>query len=87
MTRISFQINACLEGNLEDLLKHDILGIPLDVPQEATTAPTLEEVLKVLGEVTFIAETVAHLNGQERAIIPTTDRAREIIAALQPKTL
>lgn len=81
--KASFHIATQLEGTLGELLAHDLNGIP--VVMEAP--PTLEEVLKVLGDVTFIAETVAHLHGKESSILPTTDKARQILAALAPRNV
>ncbi len=40
-------------------------------------APDLLEALK---ELAFIVETVAHLQGRERELLPTADRARAAIA-------
>ena len=37
------------------------------------------EMLVLLKELTFIVETVAHLQGRERELLPTTDRARALI--------
>jgi len=51
----------------------------------AEPAATLDEVLQVLKDVTFIAETVAHTRGLERDILPTTDRARDILARFKPE--
>lgn len=41
------------------------------------------ELLELLEGLTFIAETVAHLRGLEREILPTTDKARELIARVK----
>jgi len=41
------------------------------------------EILSLLESLTFIAETVAHLRGLERDILPTTDKARELIARVK----
>lgn len=42
--------------------------------------PTDAELLQVLKDLTFIAESVAHLRGLEAEILPTTEKARRIIA-------
>lgn len=81
--KASFHIATKLEGTLGEILAHELTGTP--VVMEAP--PTLEEVLKVLGDVTFIAETVAHLQGKETSILPTTDKARKILDALQPRNV
>jgi hypothetical protein len=39
--------------------------------------------LELLESLTFIAETVAHTRGLERDILPTTDKARELIARVK----
>jgi len=41
------------------------------------------ELLELLEGLTFIAETVAHLRGLERDILPTTDKARKLIARVK----
>ncbi len=41
------------------------------------------DLIASLKAVTFIAETVAHLQGKERDILPTTDKARELIARVE----
>lgn len=64
------------EGALNDVVNVK----PLDVP-------TLEQVLTSLSKLAFIAETVAHLQGKERELLPTAEEARRLIAALQPKEL
>lgn len=79
--KASFHIITKVEGNLGELLAHELTGTPVVVE----APPSLEDVLKVLGEVTFIAETVAHLQGKESSILPTTDKARKILAALEPR--
>jgi len=45
--------------------------------------PSYSDVLKMLEAVTFAAETAAHLRGLEREILPTTDKARELIARVK----
>lgn len=45
---------------------------------------SLQDVLTSLSELAFIAETVAHLRGMEKEILPTSDKARAILAALKP---
>jgi hypothetical protein len=72
--RTSFAITATVEGNLDEVIN-----------SRAVSAPSLQEVLDVLGQLAFVAETAAHLHGVERSVLPYTDKAREVIAALQPR--
>lgn len=37
-----------------------------------------------MGELCFLVETVAHLQGRESAMLPTADAGRELIKRLQP---
>ena len=41
---------------------------------------------KSLEATTFIAEIVAHLQGLEREILPTTDAARELLKLVAQRT-
>lgn len=68
-----YAINSTLEGPFGQVLR----AIP------RSDAPTLEELLQTVGELAFIVETVAHLQGKERELLPTADKARKQIAALQ----
>jgi hypothetical protein len=45
------------------------------------------EMLEVLKKLAFVAESVAHLRGLERDILPITDRARELIAKVEGEQL
>jgi hypothetical protein len=71
--RITFGITAKVEGELSEVLS--LARVP--------KAPTLEELLASMRNLCFIAETVAHLRGQEN-LLEQTDLARKQIAALQP---
>ena len=53
-----------------------------DWPGKVPKAPTLEDVLANMKAMAFIVETVAHLQGKERELLPTADQARELIAKL-----
>lgn len=44
---------------------------------------TLESVLASMKEMAFMLETLAHLQGKESTILPTTDKARAIVAELE----
>ena len=37
------------------------------------------EIVETLAELAFIVETVAHLQGRERELLPAAERARELI--------
>lgn len=68
-----------IEGTLEELM---IASLTQAAPPPAP--PTIEEVTKVLGELCFIVETVAHLQKQEKGLLPTAEAGREMIKRLQP---
>jgi hypothetical protein len=55
--RTSFAITATVEGNLDEVIN-----------SRAVSAPSLQEVLDVLGQLAFVAETAAHLHGLERSV-------------------
>lgn len=80
--RVTHLIATQVEGTIDEIAEAALQMIP---PPPAP--PTLEEVLQVLGELCFITETVAHLQGQEKALLPTADRGRKIIERLQPAEL
>lgn len=54
----------------------------------ASTAPpipcTLDDVLSTMANLAFIVETLAHLQGKPE-LLPSAERAREQILALQPR--
>lgn len=60
-------------------IKHEQLT-PAQLARLTEVAPQL---LAVFEGLTFIAETVAHMRGLERDILPTTDKARELIARVK----
>lgn len=70
--KVEHAIATTVTGTLDEVLNAKV-----------TDVPALEQVLAVLERVTFIAETVAHLQGKEREILPTTDAAREILNAFK----
>lgn len=78
MVKIKFEISAIIEGPVEEI--YDGIGNPMQV----TDKPELADVLRVLGELAFVAETVAHLRGHEELLV-TTDKARKMIRELQPR--
>lgn len=69
--KVSYEISKKVEGTLDEVLAK-VEGVPV----------TLDEVLKVLEDLTFVAETVAHTHKLERAILPKTDKARAILKLL-----
>jgi hypothetical protein len=70
--KISYMICAEVSGTLDETL---------NVNPKAP--PTIAEVIDALDKLAFVAETVAHMRGMERQILPHSDKAREIIARLQ----
>lgn len=79
--RITYLIAAQAEGRLDEVMLAEL--IPGRIPQP----PTLEEVTASLAELAFIVETVAHLTGKEKAMLPSADRARALIERLAPRTI
>lgn len=77
MIKVTPQITVALEGNLSDVF-HAVS--PKDMP-------SLDTVLATMAELAFLVETVAHLQGREAALLPTADKARRLIALLQPKEI
>lgn len=47
------------------------------------TRPTDEDIIKIMSHLAFIVESVAHLQGRERDLLPYADCAREVIAAMK----
>jgi hypothetical protein len=74
--KISYQITTTAEGSLAELINHP----------NPYTAPSLDEVLATMEALAFIVETVAHLQGKEAALLPSAEKARKQIAALQSHT-
>jgi hypothetical protein len=72
---IKFGIHVSLEGDLDACVNHPPINVPV----------TLEAVLESMKNLCFIVETVAHLQGKERELLPQAETARSIIAALQPR--
>lgn len=71
--KVSFEIVAREEGEMGEIL---------DLSRPATKIPySMAEVMEVIRNLSFVAETVAHLKGMERTILPTTDKARAILKA------
>lgn len=68
---IRYTLGRTVEGTLDTVLAD--IG-----PQEVT----LDAVLASMRELAFIVETVAHLQGKERDLLPTAERARLLIAKL-----
>lgn len=56
---------------------------PLSSAQLDRLADCGPELLAVFEHLTFTAETVAHLRGLEHELLPTTDKARELIAQVK----
>jgi hypothetical protein len=57
--------------------------IPLTPDQSARLAEVGAELLVIVEGLTMTCETVAHLRGLERDILPMTDKARELIARVK----
>jgi len=72
--KITFDIIAKIEGNLGELLAQT---------SPAPAVPTLAELLETMGQLAFVVETVAHLQGKEKELLPTADKARALIEKLQ----
>lgn len=51
--------------------------------RELTLVDAAPELVALLEKLTFVAESVAHLRGLEREILPTTDAARELLARIR----
>lgn len=73
--RITHAITTTLEGSLE----------ALTTVRSPGAIPTLDHVLTTMANLAFVVETVAHLQGKERDLLPSAEEARRIIAALQPR--
>jgi hypothetical protein len=71
---ITYELVTKVDGSLSEIEKAKI-----------KPPVTLEEVLTVLHNLTFLAETVAHTRHLEREILPTTDKANKILEALGMK--
>jgi hypothetical protein len=69
--KISYAIHATIEGEMAE-----VIAAP------APKIPALSDVLASLKELAFIVETVAHLQGKERELLPAADNARALIARL-----
>lgn len=72
--RVKYSIMATCEGDIAEVL---VARVP--------SAPTLTDVINCLGGLAFIVETVAHLQGKERELLPYAENARKIIEALTNK--
>ena len=80
--RVTHLIASQVEGTIDEMLDGILARVP---PPPAP--PSLEEVTKVLGDLCFLVETVAHLQGRETAMLPTAELGRDIIKRLQPREL
>jgi hypothetical protein len=56
---------------------------PLTPAQLARLSECGPELLAIMEGLTFTCETVAHLQGKERLLLPMTDKARELIARVK----
>lgn len=72
--KTTYALHATTSGNFNDVA-------------EAAPAQTvnLADVIASLNELAFIAETIAHLQGKEAALLPAADRARALVARLTPQ--
>jgi hypothetical protein len=70
--KISYALTASFEGPLSEI----------ENAKRPADAPTLEAVIKNLEELAFLVETVAHMQGYERSMLPAADRARALVASL-----
>jgi hypothetical protein len=70
--KITYEIVARIEGNIGEVERARV-----------PTAPTLNEVLDVLASLAMVGETVAHLQGKEDIILPTTTKARAMLRTLR----
>lgn len=71
--KTTYEIFATHEGTLQEIAGK-VPGITY----------TLADVLQTMNELAFIVETVAHLQGKERQLLPTAERARAIVKAFTP---
>lgn len=69
--KIKYSIVASLEGELGELIN-----------AKAPSIPQLAEVLALMGNLAFVVETVAHLQGKEKELLPMADKARAMIEKL-----
>ena len=67
-------IAVSIEGSLDEIAE-----------AKKPEVPTLEQVLASLAECAGIVETLAVLQGEKGNLMPTAERARKLIADLQPK--
>ena len=56
---------------------------PLSHAQLMRLVDIAPEFLAIVEGLTFTCETVAHMRGLEREILPMTDKARELIARVK----
>lgn len=77
------QIVATYEGPLSAIV--DQSAIRAD--QTAHPVPALDDVLSTLRELAFVAETVGHLQPGAGHVLHTAERARALVAALEPRTI
>lgn len=71
--KVTYEVVAKVSGSLDEV-------VAASVPPIVTT----EEIVASLKELAFIAETIANLQGKERALLPAADRARALIGRLTP---
>lgn len=45
--------------------------------------PTEQETAKIISEMAFVIETVAHMRGLERELLPLADKARELVERIE----
>lgn len=81
---LQFAINmACVKFNISiaDLTAaYNAPKVAKETPAPKTLSPgQVSDLISMLTAVTFLAESVAHLRGLEREILPTTDMARALL--------
>ena len=74
MASIRHEVVTVIEGDLDAVLR---------APHPET--PSMERILNSLNELAFIVETVAHLQGKEKTMLPAAERARDLITKLSPR--
>lgn len=73
-----------IEARLEELLNEPTKPNPKLVAA-ARAADHAQELCELLAKMTFVVESVAHLQGKERELLPLTDRARILLDKIEGK--
>lgn len=72
--KIEYQLLMAMTGDMEHVLAYNPAG----------KRPTVTDIVMLLGDMAFMIETVAHLQGKEASMLPVALRARKMIDILNP---